>query len=102
MVHYNESKIIELLKEAGADKVDVVHDAYDKSIYRVKVQREGEGLGAIISFKIMKQLSDLIGTEEIDIQDQWSTDGCDTCGWGAKTSAEFVCYNVKDSHEKLD
>ncbi len=97
MKQETENKIQKLFRDAGASHVVIMKDNYDVNLYRVTVSRGGsDALGNLVSFKIMKDLSDLVGTEQINLQDEYHTEGCDTCDWGAESGVNFVCYNVKD------
>jgi hypothetical protein len=47
-----------------------------------------------LNFSIMKVVSDALGTEEIN-ESSYSTQGCDSCGYGAVHEWTLECKNCK-------
>lgn len=46
----------------------------------------------VINFTTLKKLSDLLGTEEIDVNN-YSQAGCETCDYGSSYGHEIQVYN---------
>ena len=54
-------------------------------------------LGGFISFGLLTEISELLDTKSIDLEDEHHTPGCDTCDYGSCSSATIV---VKDINYK--
>ena len=46
-----------------------------------------------LSFAALKRLSEIFGTEEIDVDD-YANSGCDTCGYGSDYGHTIQIYNA--------
>ena len=54
-----------------------------------------------INFLSVKNLSEAIGTESIDIGGWRKTDGCDTCDFGSETFLDVnICYYLNASQKQ--
>lgn len=78
-------------KYYSAVKVTV---SFDNTTCTVGLSKMYHGLGALISFANMKWLSDLLGTEKIDIRNEDYSLGCDSCDYGSSHSVDFVCQDI--------
>ena len=90
-------KIKDLLKEKGPTSVTVSFEdgkAGANSTCRVHITKSYGGVGSICSFAVMKAFSDLLKTEEINIENEDSTPGCETCDYGSYDECDLVCYNI--------
>ncbi len=67
---------------------------FDNTTCTVGLSKMYHGLGALISFANMKWLSDLLGTEKIDIRNEDYSPGCDSCDYGSSHSVDFVCQDI--------
>lgn len=72
------------IKVSFADKTCTIHIS---KMYR--------GLGKMISFKALSHLSELLGTDEIDLDNENYRGGCESCDWGSEHSVDIVCKNIK-------
>jgi hypothetical protein len=91
------TKIEAYFKKAGAFRCEVrfLDGKYANGTCRVWIERDGsDGLGNLISFANMKQLSEWLRTDEINIENEFSHGGCDTCDYGALSEGEFACFNI--------
>jgi hypothetical protein len=52
-------------------------------------------LDGFISFAFLSQISELLSTKDISLQDEYYTPGCDTCDFGSSSSASIVATNCK-------
>lgn len=66
--------------------------------YAIKVSQMYEYVDA--SFVILKRMSDLFGTEDIDIDEDYS-EGCETCDYGSSYSKIFIVYNITKNENLL-
>ena len=90
-----KKKIVEYFEEQSKkdySHVDVEVRFDDKTCV-VGLSKMYHGLGALVSFANMKWLSDLLGTDKIDLQNEDYRPGCDTCDYGSEHSVEFVCQD---------
>lgn len=78
-------------KDYSAVKVTVY---FDSTTCTVGLSKMYHGLGALVSFANMKWLSDLLGTEKIDIRNEDYSPGCDSCDYGSSHSVDFVCQDI--------
>lgn len=51
-------------------------------------------LGGFINFGFLSEVSELLGTKSIDLEDEYHTPGCDTCDYGSCSSATIVVKNI--------
>lgn len=61
----------------------------------VHLSKMYEGLGDWVSFKNLSWLSKTLGTEEINLKNEYYQPGCDTCDWGSEHEVDIVCLNIK-------
>ena len=54
-----------------------------------------------LSFAILMKLSELFGTEEIDVDD-FAYKGCDTCDYGSSYGHEIQVYNPTKNVSEMD
>lgn len=95
-------EIVDFFMAKGASKAHVIlsDGAYANSVCRITLRKSG-GLGALVSFGNMKWVSELLHTEEINIENEYHNEGsCDTCDYGAYNEADLVCYNINLFNEK--
>lgn len=69
---------------------------HDRKNCSVSLSVIGRGMGGLASFKNLVWLSKILGTDDIDIRDEYQHDGCETCDYGASTSATIYCKNIKE------
>jgi hypothetical protein len=60
----------------------------------VHIQKMYHGLGNMVSFKALNWLSDKLGTEEINLRNEYYREGCDTCDFGSSHEVDIVCTNI--------
>ena len=53
-----------------------------------------QGLGSWISFENLNWLSNLLGTEKINIRNEHYRRGCDSCDWGSEHNADIICQEI--------
>lgn len=61
----------------------------------VHISKMYEGLGKMVSFKALSWLSEQLNTEEIDLENESYSSGCESCDWGSEHSVDIVCTNIK-------
>lgn len=52
-------------------------------------------IGSLCSFANLNWLSQLLGTEEINMENYLHKSGCPTCDYGSHDEMEIVCSNIK-------
>lgn len=93
------------------EKIQEIVDAQEKKVYlsdfssKVRVNPKNATvtvevecmyhLEGFVSFDLLSQISEVLGTKDISIQDEWYTPGCDTCDYGSSSSATIVATNCK-------
>jgi len=88
---YLETQIRERMLANGADECTV---SFLDGTCTVSVSKMYLGLGDLVSFANMKWLSELLGTEAIDLRNEFYREGCETCDYGSEHSVNFVCRKV--------
>ncbi len=61
----------------------------------ISLSKMYSGIGAFATFKDLTWISNLLGTDEIDLENADYRPGCDTCDYGSSDSVDIVCRNVK-------
>jgi|SRR6185436_11903523 len=84
-------KIKERFSKHGADKCLITFA--DKTC-TVHISKMYHGLGEIVSFANMKWLSELLGTDNINLCNESYTQGCESCDWGSQHTVDFVCKDI--------
>lgn len=72
-------------------KVDINEE---KKTCTVSISKMYQGLGKLVSFKALSKLSELLGTDEIDLENESYHEGCESCDWGSEHSVDIVCKNI--------
>jgi len=91
-------KIKEYIKDKNPTSVEVSFEDGKTGAFstcRTKIRKSYGGVGAICSFATMKFFSDLLGTEEINIENEYHEDGCESCDYGSYDECDLVCYNIE-------
>lgn len=97
---------IEKLSEEIKEYFEGISESYEKPTIKVDINKEKktctvhiakmyQGLGKLISFKALNKLSELLGTEEIDLENDDYRSGCDSCDWGSEHSVDIECKNIR-------
>jgi len=60
----------------------------------VHLKKMYQGLGSWISFENLNWLSNLLGTEKINIRNEHYRRGCDSCDWGSEHNADIICQEI--------
>jgi len=60
----------------------------------VHIAKMYHGLGKLVSFKALTKLSQLLGTDEIDLENDSYRGGCESCDWGSEHSVDIECKNI--------
>lgn len=76
------------------DEPTITVSIVDKTC-KVHISKMYQGLGKMVSFKALSWLSELLGTEEIDLENENYRGGCESCDWGSEHSVDIVCKNIK-------
>lgn len=66
----------------------------DKKTCTVHISKMYQGLGKLVSFKALSWLSDQLGTDEIDLENEDYRGGCESCDWGSEHSVDIECKNI--------
>jgi hypothetical protein len=88
------SKIEEYFLECGPSDAKVKVEFREDKTCRVHLSKMYEGLGGWVKFSNLNWLSSVLNTEEIDLQDERYTPGCETCDYYSSTEVTIVCRNV--------
>lgn len=67
---------------------------FDDKTCTIHISKMYQGLGKMISFKALTKLSDVLGTDEIDLENEHYRGGCESCDWGSEHSVDIVCKNI--------
>lgn len=84
----------------------IVGDSYEKPTVKVRVPygTQGSCLEIVVEqmyeyvkmgFPTLQAISDILGTEKIDIYSQDSRGGCDTCDYGSSYEITLRAYDPK-------
>jgi len=90
-------KIKHYLSKWPLSKVEIIFDDGESGAFstcRIKMRQSYGGVGTICSFATMKFFSDLLKTEEINIENEYHQDGCESCDYGSYDECDLVCYNI--------
>lgn len=94
-----EEKIIAYYTERCAsnyEKLQIdVRFLNDNKDCTIELSKMYEGIGAFVSFKDLTWISNLLGTDQIDLENQFFRRGCDSCDYGSSDNVSIVCKNVK-------
>jgi len=85
---------IEGLSESYNDPTIKVDINKENKTCTVHIAKMYQGLGKMVSFKALTKLSQLLGTEEIDLENEDYRGGCESCDWGSEHSVDIVCRNI--------
>lgn len=77
-------------------KVSVSWSEENKCI--IHLSQQYEGIGSLCDFARLSWLSELLGTEKIDLENQYYQSGCETCDWGSVDEVDIICYECKVKH----
>lgn len=69
--------------------------SFNENHCTVHVSKMYHGLGKLVSFSVLKWLSEKLGTEKIDLENEDYREGCDTCDYGSEHSVDIKCYNIQ-------
>lgn len=61
-----------------------------------------EGLGDWVSYKNLNHLSKLLKTNNINLQNEFYAEGCESCDWGSLHKVDIVCSNIDLTEESLN
>lgn len=61
----------------------------------IHITKMYEGLGKLVSFQALKWLSEKLGTDQINLENENYRPGCDTCDYGSEHSVDINCLNVQ-------
>lgn len=50
----------------------------------------------------MQKIAEVLGCKNLDIEDNISRSGCETCDWGSEYGYRFVAWNDEDDNNSLD
>lgn len=94
-----EEKIIAYFEKRAKDlnesiTINVKFDLQN-AICTVQLKKMYQGIGQFTSFKDLSYLSELLGTEEINLENEDYYGGCDSCDWGSSDKVDIVCNNIK-------
>jgi hypothetical protein len=78
----------------GYNSVTVKVTFADKNC-TVTISKMYEGLGNLVSFANMQWLSTLLGTDKIDLRNEYYREGCETCDYGSEQSVDFFCQDIQ-------
>lgn len=76
--------------EDGTVTVDVVD-----SICKIHLCKMYQGLGDWVSFKNLSWLSKLLNTDNINLENDEYSSGCETCDYGSSHEVDIVCKDIK-------
>ena len=74
-------------------KIEIRQDPSESSTVRITVSRMYDYVP--LNFEIMKLVSDILGTSNIDEGSRHSYPGCDTCDYGSSYEWTLVCKDCK-------
>lgn len=96
-------KDIKELSEEIESYIEGLSESYDDPTIKISIEDKTctihiskmyEGLGKMVSFKALSWLSEKLGTEEIDLENEDYRGGCESCDWGSEHSVDIVCKNI--------
>lgn len=98
-------KDIKDLSKDIQDYFEGISESYEKPTIKVVINKENktctvhiakmyQGLGKLVSFKALTKLSQLLGTDEIDLENEDYRGGCESCDWGSEHSVDIECKNI--------
>lgn len=61
----------------------------------IHLEKMYEGIAEFTSFKDLTWISNLLGTEEINLKNNSFSGGCETCDYGSSDEVDIVCFKVK-------
>lgn len=93
--YYLHDAVFEISKPLSDYKF---RDKYPK-YYNIKIGKMYSS--PVINFSVLKKLSEMFGTEEIDVDD-YAYKGCDTCDHGSEYGHEIQIYGPTKLIEELE
>lgn len=72
-----------------------VNYKFEKTSCEISFKKEYSGIEEMVSFDTILFLSKLLGTSKINIDNEDFVGGCETCDWGSRHSAVFICKDIK-------
>lgn len=101
-----KSEIEEKIKEFFAEESKTIYTSgldinivFLDNTCTISLSQMYEGIYNFCKFKHLQWLSDLLGTEEIDLENGRYRSGCESCDYGSEDYIEIVCYNIKAEDE---
>jgi hypothetical protein len=69
--------------------------------FEIEYGKRDSGVSPSLSFSKLKSLSELFGTDEIDVDDYCNSGGCDTCDYGSDFGHTIQIYNPTLNVEEM-
>jgi hypothetical protein len=94
----------EILIQDTTDYFDSLNESYErpkitvsfnKNECIVHISKMYHGLGKLVSFSALKWLSEKLGTDKINLENEYYIEGCESCDWGSEHSVDIKCYDVQ-------
>lgn len=87
------------IEEIAEERLEVSVCQYDEDKHAVVTLSKLNDSDFRLPFKVLLKLSQFFGTEDITTED-WSTQGCETCDNGSRTTHEIDIKNITKNHLK--
>jgi hypothetical protein len=98
-------KNVEQLKEDIKEYFEKKADDYERPKVKIDLDTQAkictvhickmyQGLGGLVSFQNLSWLSNQLGTDQINLENDDYQPGCESCDWGSQHSVDIVCKNI--------
>ncbi len=72
-----------------------INFTFEDNNCEIYFEKEYNGIEDMVSFETILFLSKILGTSKININDEDFTGGCETCDYGSRHRATFICKDIK-------
>lgn len=94
-----EAKIENYFAERCGDRLTKLSVAVNFDLQNSKctihLEKMYEGISEYTSFKDLTWISNLLGTDEINLENKYFASGCESCDYGSCDEINIVCFNIK-------